>query len=81
MILHSSGWRDQGATCAARTQARWSVALLTPGPRQGLAAAVELAPGRLLRIQFYDTPNAGSGCLFARSMVVEALGKLLDKTA
>jgi hypothetical protein len=45
------------------------------------AVAVELAPGRLLRIQYHDTLNEGSGCLFARSMVVEALSKLLDKTA
>jgi hypothetical protein len=44
------------------------------------AFAVEFAPGRLLRIQYSDTINDGSGCLYARAMVMIAVQGMLDKT-
>jgi hypothetical protein len=48
--------------------------------RSWCAIAVELVPGRALRIQYSDEINDGDGCMYARSMVGVAVGRLLEKT-
>ncbi|RSM82113.1 hypothetical protein DMH04_25790 [Kibdelosporangium aridum] len=42
------------------------------------AYAVEVVPGRLLRIQYRDHLNKGNGCMYARTLAQQAVSELLE---
>ncbi|ALG08262.1 hypothetical protein [Kibdelosporangium phytohabitans] len=43
------------------------------------AVAVELVPGRVLRIQFSRNETLGDECMYARELVMVAVGRLIEK--
>jgi hypothetical protein len=82
---------DQGlAQVPAASGARENPTTIGPLPAReevlatSCAVAVEVVPGRLLRIEYGDADTgadtgAGGGCLFAREMVMVAVEKLTQK--